>query len=802
MTDGDHASPTGPLGGPLARTSPWDHLGPGTLVDVRIISGLAKLLVATVMAGILVAGLLLPYTVGLGLTANKVTEAIESANTGTMDMSKVPLRSTITDADGNTIAYVYDQNRTWVPLSEISVYLQKAVIAIEDRRFPVHKGVDWQGTIRALLQNAAGEPIQGGSTITQQLVKNYQFLVAAKTPAEKADAIATTPIRKLREAKMALMYEKSHTKDQILEEYLNLVAFGPSTYGAEAAAEHFFGVHADRLSLSQSALLAAMINNPNKYNPLVGSQADVTLQRRNQVLQDMVPKYVTQKAADTAEQISIAQDLNASSIPNGCIEATGHATNGYFCRYVLDYLADAGISYDDISTGGYTITSTMDPTVMKDSVDAVRKLADPDNKQAARIANVITVLEPGAGTRKVLALAANRPYGLDVDKGETVQRLTTTFAPLGAGSIFKLFTVAAAMDRGLGVNAVVKVPKQYTSPLVPSFKFSNAGSFAQSMPITQALAESPNTPFVALEDQVGLKRVADMAVALGLRGYQLDAGEVDRAFAGTGSTYLQEITAQKMASFTLGVSPVSPLELSNVGATLDSDGTWCPPTPVASITDRDGTQVNWKQQPCEQAVPPELARTLTNALYGDMHDKDGTAYNAAQAAGWTRESASKTGTTQEYKSSAFLGYTPYYSAAVVTWDYLNHPTSICVKPLRSCSTDEAESGDGMAGGTVPAETWLAAMTPLHAKEVDTPFPVSDPRYLAGLPTSQVPNVVNLTLSDAKAQLSAHGFTEVNVTYTDKSAVPANIVVSQDPEDSALPGSTINLTVSSGPSTSG
>jgi membrane peptidoglycan carboxypeptidase len=244
---------------------------------------------------------------------------------------------------------------------------------------------------------------------------------------------------------------------------------------------------------------------------------------------------------------------------------------------------------------------------------------------------------------------------------------------------------------------------------------------------------------------------------------------------------------------------VSPLELANVGATLDSDGVWCPPTPVASIADRDGTQLNWKQQSCDQPVPPELARTLTNAMYGDMHDPDGTAYDAAKAAGWTRVSASKTGTTQDYKSSAFLGYTPYYSAAVITWDYLNHPTSICVDPLRSCSNSEAQSGKGMAGGTVPAETWLSAMTPLHTDEPDTPIPESDPKYLEGASNTQVPNVVNMSLADAKAQLAAHEFTKVNVTYTTKTAAAANIVVAQDPEETALPGATINLTVSAGPS---
>jgi membrane peptidoglycan carboxypeptidase len=769
---------------------------------VRVIGGLAKLLVATVMAGILVGGLLLPYTVGLGLAANKVTQAVDAANADTMD-EPLPLRSTVTDADGNLIAYVYDQNRTYAPLADISRNLWYAVVAVEDRRFYKHSGVDWQGTVRALLQNAAGDPISGGSTITQQLVKNYLYLVAAKTPAEKADAIAQTPLRKLREAKMALTYEQNHTKDQVLEAYLNLVAFGPSTYGAEAAAEHFFGVSADKLSLAQAALLAAMINNPNKYNPLVPSQSDVTKDRRDLVLDDMARDgWISKTTAEKTKKEGLG--VTATPTANGCIDAPNSATNGYFCRYVLDYLANVGFDYADIQTGGYTITTTLDPTVMAAAVAGVRKNADPSDAQAKRVANVTAVVEPGVTTRKVLALAANRPYGLDQAKGQTVQKLTTTFAPLGAGSTFKIFTTAAVMSLGLGVNATVDVPKTYVSPLAPSHTFHNEGDFAPTMPISQALAESPNTTFVSLEDQVGLSKVVDMSVKLGLRGYNLDAGDVDPAFAGTGNSYADEVTAQKIASYTLGVSPVSPLELSNVGATLDSDGLWCPPTPVDSIADRNGNQVTWKQQPCEQAVPPELARTLTNALYGDMHDSDGTAYKAAQAAKWTRASASKTGTTQDYKSSAFLGYTPYYSAAVVTWDYLNRPQPICKSPLRTCTEAQAQGGAGMSGGSVPAQTWLSVMTPLHQGKSDTPFPVSSPEYLVGLPTSQIPNVINLSLADAKQQLIAHGFTvpDSSVTYSDKYGAAPNIVVDQNPKSVALPGTPISLVVSIGQASSG
>ena len=216
-------------------------------------SGLGRLVLGTLLAGVLVAGLLLPLSVGVGLASNDVTTAIEGAQADPLD-GEIPLRTTFTDASGATIATFYDQNRVYVPLSSISDYLQVAVISMEDRRFYQHQGVDWRGTVRALLRNAQSDAAaQGGSTLTQQYVKNYLYLVQAQTEAEKADAIATTPIRKLREAKMALSLEQTLSKAEILERYLNLVAFGPSQYGAEAASQWFFGVSADRLTLSQAA---------------------------------------------------------------------------------------------------------------------------------------------------------------------------------------------------------------------------------------------------------------------------------------------------------------------------------------------------------------------------------------------------------------------------------------------------------------------------------------------------------------------------------------------------------------------
>ena len=208
------------------------------------------------------------------------------------------------------------------------------------------------------------------------------------------------------------------------------------------------------------------------------------------------------------------------------------------------------------------------------------------------MANVVAVVEPGVTTRKVLALAANRPYGLDQAKGQTVQRLTTTFAPLGAGSTFKIFTAAAAMKAGLGTNCPLDVPADYISPLAPAHMFHNAGTLP-GQPCRWP-RRWPNLAEHGVRRAGGPGRAGEgrrhgrQARACGAT--TLDAGDVDPAFAGTGTAYADEVVAQKIASFTLGVSPVSPLELANVGATLDSDGLWCPPTPVDAITDRNGNR--------------------------------------------------------------------------------------------------------------------------------------------------------------------------------------------------------------------
>lgn len=789
---------------------------------------------ATLLAGVLVAGLLLPYSLGLGLASNKITNALAATPANDLN-GPVPETSVVNDSTGKPIAYVFNQNRTVVPLSAISENLQKAVIAVEDRRFLFHKGVDWRGTTRALLSNTQGAQ-QGGSTITQQYVKNYLFLVQAKTDSERAAAIAASPARKLREAKLALTLEQHETKDDILAGYLNLVAFLPNTYGAEAAAERLFGVHAADLTLPQAALMAGMVNNPNKFDPTVSDSIGSARDRRNIVL-GLLQKQglitVAQMNKAIASPLGTEGD-KGKKVYTGCVSAQGSDVNGYFCQYVLDYLANAGLTGDAIAKGGYTINTTLDPAKMADAHKAVLAQV-PLTAANKKVANVMAIVAPGS-PRKIVAMTANRPYGLNAAKGQTQQKLTTTFAPLGGGSTFKIFTAAAALEAGLGTQSVIQTPATYSSPLSPHpFKNTsdNGETFPATMTLQQALATSPNTGFVKLEDDLGLAKVVDMAVAMGMKGYSLPAGEVDQTFTDSTNTYAQELVAQKVVSFTLGVTPVSPLELANVGATVASDGVWCPPTPINNVLDRDGKAVTLKSPAAcsfivagQQQASQDLSRSLAQAMGDTVTTNAGSAHQAAVATGWDLTqgtAAGKTGTTGDYKSSAYLGFTPLYSASTLTFDYLSRPQPICMyapnapktatqTPLAitgSCTLAQAHSSEGntkatitgLTGGSVPAATWFQGMKAVQP--ASSYFAPSSPSYVTGQDNTRVPDLSNLSVDDAKAKLAAAGF-KFNYKIDTNSSAPANTVTTQKPAagESALPGAAIDVSISAGGTTSG
>ena len=272
----------------------------------------------------------------------------------------MPAVSTMVDAKGNVIAWLYSQRRFEVPTDEIANTMKLAIVSIEDKRFAEHNGVDWKGTLTGLSGYMSGNvDTRGGSTIEQQYVKNYQLLVIAQTDAEKRAAVETTPARKLREIRMALTLDKTFTKPEILTRYLNLVSFGNNAFGVQDAAQTYFGINASELNWQQSALLAGLVQSTSSLNPYTNPEG--ALARRNVVLDTMIENLPQEaEALRAAKEEPLGILPQPQEIPRGCIAAGDRA---FFCDYALDYLARAGISKEQVARGGYLIRTTLDPDV-------------------------------------------------------------------------------------------------------------------------------------------------------------------------------------------------------------------------------------------------------------------------------------------------------------------------------------------------------------------------------------------------------------------------------------------------------
>ncbi|MFZ2176733.1 MAG: transglycosylase domain-containing protein [Rhodococcus sp. (in: high G+C Gram-positive bacteria)] len=747
---------------------------------------MGKLAGCSALAGVLLAGVMFPLAGGFGYASNRAADTVDNVSAELVE-GTVPAVSTMVDAAGNPIAWLYEQRRFEVPSEKISNEMKLAIVSVEDRRFAEHKGVDWQGTIRAFLTNTtSGEVQQGASTLDQQYVKNYQLLVVAKTDAERRAAIETTPARKIREIRMALTLDKELTKDEILTRYLNLVPFGNASFGIQDAAQTYFGIDAADLNAQQAAMLAGMVQSSSALNPYTNPEG--VLARRNVVLDTMIaniPERANELRQLKEAPLGVLPEPNR--LPRGCIAA---GDRGFFCDYALQYLANSGISREQIDKGGYLIKTTLDPEVQASTKAALVANASPTING---VANVMNVVQPGQDQHRILAMGSSRTYGLNSDADETVQAQPYSLAGHGAGSIFKIFTTAAAMEKGLGTNAVLDVPTRFEARGMGSggakgcpastYCVENAGRYPASMSVTDALAQSPNTAFVKLIQATGVAPTVDMAVRLGLRSYAQPgtSGFDDRSMA----DFQKD---QNLGSFTLGPTWINPLELSNVAATLASHGRWCPPTPVDSVFDREGKPVSITQQACEQVVEPGLADTLANALSKD--DKPGgTSAAAAGTAGWTLPMSGKTGTTESHMSSGFVGFTNNLAAAVYVFGDSPTPGEICSSPLRPC-------GDGnLFGGNEPARTWYAAMKPIGEKFGPTSLPPIDQKYARGSQNGQVPDVVGLSQSAATSRLQAAGFT-VNAVTTQAQAAKGT-VTSVSPSGSAIPGSTITIYISDG-----
>jgi membrane peptidoglycan carboxypeptidase len=751
-----------------------------------------KLAWCCLLAGVLAAALMFPLAGGIGLLSNRASDVVANGSAQLLE-GDVPQVSTMVDAAGNPIAWLYSQRRFEVPSDQIANTMKLAIVSIEDKRFAEHNGVDWQGTLTGLSGYLSGNlDTRGGSTIEQQYVKNYQLLVTAQSDAERRAAVALTPARKLREIRMSLTLDNRLTKPEILTRYLNLVFFGNGAFGVQDAAQTYFGIDALQLNWQQAALLAGIVQSTSLLDPYTNPEA--ALQRRNLVLDTMIenlPQHAEELRAARAAPLGVLPRPN--QLPGGCIAA---GDRGFFCDYVLEYLARAGISNEQVARGGYLIRTTLDPKVQASVKSAIDKIASPTLDD---VASVMSVIKPGKDAHRVMAMASNRTYGLNADAHETMQPQPFSLVGDGAGSIYKIFTTAAALDMGMGIKAQLQVPGSFQArglgssdtPGCPKETWcvkNAAGGYRGSMNVTDALATSPNTAFAKLIQQVGVPRAVDMAVRLGMRSYALPG--TARAYDPTGNESLADfIKRQNIGSFTLGPFQLSALELANVAATLASGGVWCPPNPIDKVFDRHGKEVSFAGQPCDQAVPEGLANTLSNALSKD--DTSGTASGAAGSVDWTLPMSGKTGTTESHRSSGFVGFTNQYAAANYIFADSSTPSGICSFPLRECG-----SGD-LYGGNEPARTWFEAMKPIATDFGEVHLPPTDPRYVDGAPEGRVPSVSGLKVDEARQRLKDAGFQVADRTTSVNSSADYGAVVGTSPSGQTFPGSIITINTSNG-----
>jgi len=716
----------------VEHDSHTDHIGHGADGrPPRPWRALGVFLGVSVLAGVLLAGFLLPMVGASGLVVKAASDHFEDLPNAFQTPSSLPQRTNILAADGSVLAQTWGDygNRVVVPMNQINPDMPNALIAIEDSRYYQHGGIDLTGTVRAFFRDAQGGDTQGGSTIAQQYVKNVLLLDAGTNKQRQQEAVADTIARKITELRYAVSVERAMSKEQILENYLNLVYFGNNSYGVQAAAQRYFSTTAALLTPPQAALLAAVVNSPTYYDPFTHPQN--ALARRNLVLEKMASpdlNYLSAKDAAAYEQTPLG--LNPTPANSGCIAAGASAS--FYCNYVYTTLLadpDYGATRADREAlweqGGLTINTTMDPTAQNAAAKAVAAHTYPTDK----VASAIAMIEPGTG--RIKAMAQSRPMGNGT--GHTYVNLAADPAHNGtlgyqAGSSFKIFTGLAALNQGIDPSLPIDAP----SPLVlagtqlpacvdgvnsvtwPSnYAPTNDDKNEYLVPMDQAFWYSVNTYFLTLETQTGLCAPATLAESMGV---------TQDNDLGTGKPLGQ------FASFTLGTNQITPIAMAAAYATVAAQGVYCVPYVITGVTDATGKQYKGQQQSCKQVLAGNTANELTSMLQGVLTQPGATASGLGLSAG--RPAAGKTGTTDGSVATWFDGYTPQLAAAVFT-GFVDSGGGKG-ESMSNMSVGGQYYGGEIFGATISAPIWQQAMDgalanqPVLQFNAPTGFPADQP----------------------------------------------------------------------------
>jgi membrane peptidoglycan carboxypeptidase len=648
----------------------------------RVVALVLSFILLCVGGGVVASGFLMPIAYGITEGATNINSTIQNASIS-LDLSSLPQVSTMYASDGKTvIAQFYDQNRIVVPLDKISTYMQKAVVAREDHRFFEHAGIDPQGIIRAFVATYIQHgDTQGGSTLTQQYVKNKLIADANENddPVAAFHASEDTIARKLKEMVMATELDQKYSKEDILQGYLNIAQFGINIYGVETAAEHYFSTTAQDLTLVQAATIAAITKNPSNFDPTVPENQKEAEIQRNTVLNQMAEYgLASQKDVDAAKAQPLKDTLKVKPVAVGC-ETAG--TSGYFCDYVLHQILNStefGKTKTDrqnlINQGGLKIYTTLDVNAQAAAVAAVT--TNIPVKDPSRLTDVIAAIRPGTG--EVLAIAQNKIYDAAADAAKDPTHQAMNFAVdaidgggngFGPGSTFKPMNLAAWMQAGYSINTPLRTSTFYKGNSFPCAPYgaadwplqnSGGGTVSPETPL-HALNFSHNTTQAAMAQIIGLCAIAKEATAMGYHEAALSP-------SGTHSTTLDDVQNAKSgfnASMIIGSDGVAPLTMANVYATIAAKGVECTPIAITRIQDSTGKDLQIPSAGCHQAIPANIAETVAYAMNLNVTTPGGAAATAQLDGG--RKTFAKTG-TNENATLAAGGFVPQVSAFVsVGW---------------------------------------------------------------------------------------------------------------------------------------
>ena len=587
-----------------------------------------------------------------------------SCNLNALRPVAVGQNSFVYAANGTELGVIpAERNRTPVTRGHINPWMPKATVAIEDRRFYQHGGVDPVGIARALVADVeAGKFVQGGSTITQELVRNLYL------------SRERTVTRKLTEACLAIKLSGKWSKDRILTAYMNEVFYGNHAYGIEAAAETYFSKRAKDLTLDQSALLAGLPQAPTSYDPFRNPAA--ALARRNEVLRAMlVSKYIT-----SSEYVDAKANTNLGLKPGKRFE---RIREPYFFSYVEDLLQQEYGS-NTVREGGLRVYTTINPALQRAANAAITHVLNRPTDPSSAIVSI----DPRTGAiRAMTAVTPGR-------RGNQFNFVTS--ARRQPGSTFKTIALTAAVARGMDpfTTSYLSAPFHYQpdstcNPNNPNCAW-NVTTFEHTYhgveSVASATVQSDNTVYARLALDVGPENIVAMARKLGIRTSPLQA----------------------VPSLALGSIGVTPLEMASAYATLAGGGIYSKPMAITKVVLPNGHVDNtagWGKPDQERVIPDWVASTVTQVLEQNMLYGTGTAAHVAN-----HTDAGKTGTTDSFADAWFSGYTPRLQATV----WIGYPGGEI--PMTNVH------GIAVSGPTFPAQIWHLFMETAIGNRPDVPFP--------------------------------------------------------------------------------